>query len=170
MYNAPPLVIRNPNFWRGKTIFLISKEQQTLQARNLRTSETLIFFLKGWLASTFLHVWLHSIARMACQKLMLEMFILIFRAPCVVLAPGSWLGQKKEIATRQKLIFLNFCKTPPGVPGGPTGSLGIPWGIYQTKTKPKAQEIELLGSRRPSLVRKHRKSKSKKKLRETLIS
>ena len=62
----------------GLKAWRILKEQQTLKIRNLRTGEALIFFLRGWLASTFFHVLLHSIARMARQKVMLEIFILVF--------------------------------------------------------------------------------------------
>ena len=123
-----PLVIRNPNFRRGKQIFLTLKEKLTLQIRNLRTGETLIFFLKGWLASTFFHVLLHSIARMACQKLMLEISILIFRARRAVSAPDSWLGQKIKIAMDQEIKFFAFLNNFPrgsgGSPEGPRGCRG----------------------------------------------
>ena len=62
---------------------------------------------------------------MACQKLMLEMFILIFQAPSADLAPDSGLGQKIEIATDQKLHFFTFLEN---APRGPTVFPGHPVG------------------------------------------
>ena len=59
-------------------------------------------------------------------------------------------------------IFEKFLQGFQGVPGG---SLGAPWGIYCTKTKPKAPGIQLLGSRRPILARKRRTKNKKQKKR-----
>ena len=67
----------------------------------------LIFFLLVWLAATFVHGLLHGVAGKACQKLMLEVYILIFRAPRAGLAPDSWLGQNNEIA-RSQTRSINF--------------------------------------------------------------
>ena len=163
MYPNTPPGDKKSELLTRQQIFLTSKKQQTLQTRHLRTGEALIFFLKGWLASTFFHVLHHSIARMACQKLMLEIFILIFRAPCAVLAPGSWLGQKNEIATHQKLIFLHFWQTPPGVLGGPPRVPGGPVEHLSHKNEAPSSRNRTIKVPTPDFGKKTSKNQKSKK-------
>ena len=78
----------------------------------------------GWLAATLFHVLFHSFARKACQKLKLEVYILIFRAPRAGLAPDSWLRQKNRNRNRPKVKFLTFLENAPGGSGDPPGVPG----------------------------------------------
>ena len=79
---------------------------------------------------------------MACQKLMLEIFILIFRARRVVLAPDSRLGQKIKIAMDQTIKTNAFLKNfPRGSKGSPVGPGGRRGAFIARKRSPRPKKL-----------------------------
>ena len=105
-----------------------------------RGSSLIFFFMNGSHQHFFLSF--------ACQSLVLEVYILIFRAPCAGWAPDSWLSQKSKIATDKASNFYIFLENTFG---------GLPGlvGISRTKLKPKDPGIHLSRSQRLVLARKH---------------
>ena len=81
---------------------------------------------------------------MARKEPKLEVYVLIFGAPCAGLAPDSWFGQKIEMATDQKTICYIF-----GIrPQGPGGFPGVPRsrGAFITrKRSPRPKKLTYRG-------------------------
>ena len=113
----------------------------------LQTNHCMIVEVPWYFSSWMAHINIFFLS-FACQSLVLEVYILIFQAPCAGWAPDSWLSQKSKIATDKASNFYIFLENTFG---------GLPGlvGISRTKLKPKDPGIHLSRSQRLVLARKH---------------